>query len=138
MVLKASLTHGAAERKRGPLLRPRSRFLDDIRSPYYLALTRDRQMVVSDGVTQKILKYDLDKTMNAYAGAYKLDGNKLTYRFEVTHDELGADRASVREIKIEGRRLTMVNQPARGIADTRMGVTTTVWEKVQAPAAAKK
>ncbi len=31
-----------------------------ITSPYYLALTMDRHMVVSDGVTQKILKYDLD------------------------------------------------------------------------------
>ena len=33
---------------------------NDIRSPYYLALSKDRHMVVSDGVTQKILKYDLD------------------------------------------------------------------------------
>lgn len=32
----------------------------NIRSPYYLALSKDRHLVVSDGVTQKILKYDLD------------------------------------------------------------------------------
>jgi sugar lactone lactonase YvrE len=33
---------------------------NDIRSPYFLALSRDQHLVVSDGVTQKILKYDLD------------------------------------------------------------------------------
>lgn len=83
-------------------------------------------------------RIDLFKTMNAFAGTYKLEANKLTYRFEVTHDELGGDRASVREIKIEGRKLTMVNEPAPGVVDGRMGVTTTVWEKVRAPAPAKK
>ena len=83
-------------------------------------------------------RVELFKTMNAYGGTYKLDGNKLTYRYDITHDELGADRASVREIKLEGRKLTMVNEPAPGVADIRMGVTTTVWEKVQAAAPAKK
>jgi len=83
-------------------------------------------------------RLDLFKSMNAYGGTYKLDGNKLTYRYDITHDELGGDRASMREVKFEGRKLTMVNAPAPGVADGRMGVTTTVWEKVQAPAPAKK
>lgn len=33
---------------------------NDIRSPYYVAMTRDGHVAVSDGVTQKILKYDLN------------------------------------------------------------------------------
>jgi sugar lactone lactonase YvrE len=33
---------------------------NNIRSPYYLALSKDGQLIVSDGVTQKILKYDLN------------------------------------------------------------------------------
>ena len=32
---------------------------NNIRSPYYLALSKDQELIVSDGVTQKILKYDL-------------------------------------------------------------------------------
>ena len=77
-------------------------------------------------------RIDLFKTMNAYAGSYKLEGNKLTYRFDLTHDAL-TERASLREIKIEGRRLTMVNEPATGVSDGKKRQTTTVWEKVQAP-----
>ena len=82
-------------------------------------------------------RIELFNTMNAYAGTYKLDGNKLTYRFDFTHNEV-TERASVREIKIEGRKLTMANEPARAVGDGKMRQTTTVWEKVQAPAPAKK
>ena len=82
-------------------------------------------------------RIELFNTMNAYGGTYKLDGNKLTYRFDLVHNEV-TERASVREIKIEGRKLTMVNEPARSAMDGKMAQTTTVWEKVQAPAAAKK
>lgn len=34
-----------------------------INSPYYVAMTKDGQVAVSDGVTQKILKYDLNGRM---------------------------------------------------------------------------
>lgn len=83
-------------------------------------------------------RIELFNTMNAYAGTYKLDGNKLTYRYDITHNEVNEDRALVRDIKIEGRKLTMVNESARGTTDGKMATTTTVWEKVQAPAPAKK
>ena len=82
-------------------------------------------------------RIELFNSMNAYAGTYKLDGNKLTYHFDLTHNEV-TGRAAVREIKIEGRKLTMVNEPARATADGKMVQTTTVWEKVQAPVPAKK
>jgi hypothetical protein len=81
-------------------------------------------------------RIELFNTMNAYAGTYKLQGNKLTYQFELTHNEVPA-RASAREIKIEGRKMTMVNEPAAAMADGKRVQTTTVWEKVQAPAAKK-
>ena len=82
-------------------------------------------------------RIELFNTMNAYAGTYKLDGNKLTYRYDLTHNEV-TERASVREIKIEGRRITMANEPGRSAQDGKMVQVTTVWEKVQAPAPAKK
>ena len=77
-------------------------------------------------------RIELFNTMNAYAGTYKLEGNKLTYFFDATHNEIPA-RAAVRQIKIEGRRITMVNEPGPATSDGKMVVTTTVWEKVQAP-----
>ena len=77
-------------------------------------------------------RVELFNTMNAYAGTYKLEGNKLTYRYDLTHNEV-TGRAAVREIKIEGRKITMVNEPGRSVADGKMVTTTTVWEKVQAP-----
>jgi len=82
-------------------------------------------------------RIELFNTVNAYAGTYKLEGNKLTYRYDLTHNEV-AERASVRDIKIEGRKLTMVNEPAPSAMDGKMSQTSTVWEKVQAPATAKK
>jgi hypothetical protein len=75
-------------------------------------------------------RIELFNTMNAYAGTYKLDGNKLTYRFDLTHNEV-TERASVREIKIEGRKLTIVNEPARATIDGKMSQVTSVWEKVE-------
>jgi hypothetical protein len=83
-------------------------------------------------------RIELFNTMNAYTATYKLEGNKLTYRYDTAHNELGLQRARVREIKLEGRKLTMVTEQAPGVSDGRMGSTTTVWEKVQAPAPAKK
>jgi hypothetical protein len=77
-------------------------------------------------------RIELFNTMNAYAGTYKLEGNKLTYRFDLTHNEV-LERASVREIKIEGGKLTIVGEPAPGTIDGKMRQTTTVYEKVQAP-----
>ena len=82
-------------------------------------------------------RVELFKTMNAYAGTYKLEGNKLTYRYDVTHNELPTQRALVREIKFEGRKLTMLNEPATGVVDGKKRQTSTVWEKVQAPAGKK-
>ena len=82
-------------------------------------------------------RLELFNTINAYAGTYKLEGNKLTYRYDLTHNEV-TERASVRDIKIEGRKLTMVNEPARSAMDGMMATTTTVWEKVRAAAPAKK
>lgn len=79
----------------------------------------------------------LFNTVNAFAGTYKLSGNKLTYKFDLTHNEI-LDRAEAREIKLEGRRLTMVNEPARSSVDGKMVTTTTVWEKVRAAGPAKK
>ena len=82
-------------------------------------------------------RIELFNTVNAYAGTYKLEGNKLTYRYDLTHNEV-TERALVREVKFEGRKLTMLNEPAKAVIDGKMRQTTTVWEKVQAPAPAKK
>ena len=82
-------------------------------------------------------RIELFNTVNAYAGTYKLDGNKLTYRYDLTHNEV-PESAAAREIKIEERKLTMVNEPAPSAMDGKMSQTSTVWEKVQASAPAKK
>ena len=82
-------------------------------------------------------RIELLNTMNAYVATYKLEGNKLTYQYTVTHNEV-PERAAAREIKIEGNKLTIVNEPARGVTDGKMRQTTTVWEKVQGPAVARK
>jgi hypothetical protein len=58
------------------------------------------------------------------------DRQKLTYTFDLTHNEV-AERAAVREIKIEGSKLTIVNEPAPATIDGKMSQTTTVWEKVE-------
>jgi hypothetical protein len=78
-------------------------------------------------------RIELFNTMNAWAGTYTLQGNKLTYHFDLTHNEVTA-RATAREIKIEGSRLTIMNEPSRATLDGKRVQTTTVWEKVQAPA----
>jgi hypothetical protein len=74
-------------------------------------------------------RVELFNSMNAYAGTYKLSGNKLTYNFDLLHNEV-PERAAAREVKLDGRRMTMLNEPARSAMDGKMVQTTTVWEKV--------
>ena len=74
-------------------------------------------------------RLELFNTMNAYAGTYQLEGNKLTYRFDLTHNEV-VERAAVRQLKFDGGRLTMLNEPAKSSMDGKMVQTVTVWQKV--------
>ena len=77
-------------------------------------------------------RVQLFNSMNAYAGTYKLAGNKITYTFDVVHNEV-PERAAVRDFKIDGRRMTMVNEVAASTMDGTMAQTVTVWEKVVPP-----
>lgn len=108
-------------------------FTPDGRLTGFLASEKRPKPESSKKITDQ-QRIELFNSMNAYAGTWKLEGNKLTYHFDLTHNEAPAGRAQVREIKIEGRRLTMVNEPAIGVSDGKKRQTTTVWEKVQAPA----
>src|SRR5881397_1484908 len=109
------------------------------RDGHFLSLTLSEKRPKPESVAKMTdqQRIELFNTMNAYAGTYKLDGNKLTYHYDLTHNEV-PERASAREIKIEGSKLTMVNEPAPSAMDGKMSQTSTVWEKVQASASAKK
>ena len=74
-------------------------------------------------------RVELFNSMTAYAGTYKLTGSKLHYSFDLVHNEV-PERAAVREVKMDGRRMTMLNEPARSAMDGKMVQTTTVWEKL--------
>ena len=128
---------GAMEQSRGKAPRGYVSFTPDGRmTGVIVSEKRPKPESVAKMTDQQ--RVELFNTVNAYAGTYKLEGNKLTYRYDVTHNEVPVQRALVREIKVEGRKLTMVNEPALAVQDGKMVQTTTVWEKVQAPAAAKK
>ena len=127
---RKTLDSGKVEEPRGKAPKGYVTFTPDGRVMGFIANEKRPKPASVQEMTDRE-RVELFNTMNAYAGTYKLSGNKLTYTFDLVHNEV-PERAAARDIKIEGRRMTMVNEPARSVADGKMGQTTSVWEKVGA------
>src|SRR5262245_25025549 len=74
---------------------------------------------------------DLFRTMAAYAGTYKFDGNKVEHHIDISWNELWTGTTVVRDIKKEGEKLGYTARPAPCRGDGKMSVVTLVWEKVK-------
>lgn len=75
----------------------------------------------------------LFRSMTAYAGTYKISGNKLTHDIDISWNETWAGTPQTRFAKFEGNRLTLATSPSPDPVQGKMSVRSLVWERVNNP-----
>jgi hypothetical protein len=74
---------------------------------------------------------DLFRSMTAYGGTYKFDGETMEHHIDISWNEVWTGTTQFRDVKKEGDRLIYTTRPAPFVSDGKMSVVTTVWEKVK-------
>ncbi len=75
-------------------------------------------------------RVDLFKTMLAYAGKYKYDGETVTHQIEISWNGAWTGTSQVRNVKLDGRRLILTSNPAPNAIDGKMSTAILTWEKM--------
>jgi hypothetical protein len=75
-------------------------------------------------------RIDLFKTMLAYSGKYKYDGKTVTHQIEISWNGAWTGTSQVRNVKLDGRRLTLTSNPAPNAIDGKMSIAILTWEKM--------
>ncbi|KQP08219.1 hypothetical protein ASF28_11630 [Methylobacterium sp. Leaf99] len=71
----------------------------------------------------------LHKTFFAYAGTYRIDGNKVTHDIDTSWNEVWSGTSQVRDVEYDGRTLTLKTPPFKFNVDGKMSVVTLLWER---------
>jgi hypothetical protein len=74
-------------------------------------------------------RLELFRTMVAYAGTYRFDGNILEHSIDAAWNEVWAGTKQVRIVTRDGDRLIFTTPPFPFHTDGRISVNTLVWEK---------
>jgi Lipocalin-like domain len=73
----------------------------------------------------------LFRTMSAYGGTYKFDGERVEHHIDISWNEIWTGTTVVRAVKKEGDKLVYTQPAAPFGSDGRMSLVTLVWEKVE-------
>jgi len=74
----------------------------------------------------------LYRTMSAYAGSYRVEGNKIVLHFDITWNQIENGEDTTRLFKVEGDRLMVTSPPQKNsFLNTQMVSARTVWERVK-------
>ena len=73
---------------------------------------------------------ELFRTMNAYAGTFKVEGSRVVHNIDISWNESWTGTAQPRNFRIDGRTLTIRTDPAVSPIDGKQGTLVLVWEKV--------
>jgi Lipocalin-like domain len=73
----------------------------------------------------------LFRTMLAYGGRYEFDGKTVKHHVDICADEVRCGTTVIRDVAVEGDRLTYTTTPQPGPIDGRMIVITLVWQKLR-------
>jgi hypothetical protein len=74
---------------------------------------------------------ELFKSLIAYGGTFKVDGNRLTHNVDISWNEAWTGTPQGRAFRIEGRKLTISTDPAPSVLDGKRVTAVLVWEKIQ-------
>ncbi|WP_162560894.1 lipocalin-like domain-containing protein [Methylobacterium durans] len=71
----------------------------------------------------------LQKTILAYGGTFNFDGKAVTTKVDISWNEAWTGTTLVRDVQLDGNRLTLKTRPAPFSADGKPSIVTLVWEK---------
>ena len=73
---------------------------------------------------------ELFKTLIAYAGTFTTDGTRVVHHVDVSWNENWTGTAQPRNVKLEGKRLTISVDPQKGV-DGKLITSVLIWTKVE-------
>jgi len=103
----------------------------------YLVLTPTRAVLFFTAENRKFGTAEADKaalldSLVAWAGPYKVEGNKLTVRVNASWTEMWNGKDMVRTWELSGNRLTLTSGSEPYARDpSKMVTVKTVWEKIE-------
>jgi hypothetical protein len=74
---------------------------------------------------------ELFRTVLAYGGTYKFEGNRISHNIDISWNEVWTGTTVIRDIRKDGDRLIYTTRPAPFSGDGKMSITTLVWERVK-------
>jgi hypothetical protein len=76
-------------------------------------------------------RIELYRTITAYAGTYKFNGNTIEHNIDISMNEVWSGTKQVRSVKRDGDHLIYSTLPFPFHTDGKLSVNTLVWEKVK-------
>ena len=78
-------------------------------------------------------RIELFKTVIAYSGTFTFYGKKATHHVDISWNETWTGTAQVRNLQLEGNRLTITTDPLKSVVDPNgdVGVFVLVWERLK-------
>ena len=76
-------------------------------------------------------RVELFKTMSAGGGTYKVEGRKLTVRYDASWHQMWTGKELSTEVEVSGKTLTMRTAPFKRAADGKDVTVVSTWERVE-------
>jgi hypothetical protein len=74
-------------------------------------------------------RINLHKTFFAYAGTYRLEGDRIIHDIDTSWNEAWTGTAQVRQVDRDGRRLILTTTPFKFNLDGKLSIITLTWER---------
>jgi hypothetical protein len=74
---------------------------------------------------------DLYRTMIAYSGTYSIDGNKVTYKIEVSRNQAWSGTSQQRFVQVKDNQLTIKTPPIISPLSGKETIHTLLWERLR-------
>ena len=76
-------------------------------------------------------RVELFKTMSAGGGTYKVDGKKMTVRYDASWHQMWTGKELSTEVEVSGKVLTLRTAPFKRAADGKDVTVVSTWERVE-------
>jgi hypothetical protein len=97
----------------------------------YAILLADERKAPADLVPTDAERIDLYNGLCSYAGTYRIDGDQVSHRIDVSWNQSWTGTTQVRRYRIDGNRLHITTLPAQNPLTGRECVSELVWIKVE-------
>ena len=96
-------------------------------------LTSNNRITPHEAAPTDEERANLHRTMQAYAGSYTIDAEKVTHHVDISWNQAWTGTEQIRFYKLDGNILTITTAPNKSPFDGREGRGILVWERIRAP-----